>query len=74
MTNILLKWNGLFLLVVFALGLILIGYQIATVGDNGFFYLIGTGTCLFCLNRFLLQISYIRIAPSLLVPFLFSPS
>jgi hypothetical protein len=57
MTNILVKWNGLFLLVVFALGLILIGYQIAMVGDNGFFYLIGTGTCLFCLNRFLLQIS-----------------
>ena len=72
MTNILVKWNGLFLLVVFALGLILIGYQIAMVGDNGFFYLIGTGTCLFCLNRFLLQISYIRIAPSLLVPFLFN--
>ena len=72
MTNIFLKWNGLFLLVVFALGLILIGYQIAMVGDNGFFYLIGTGTCLFCLNRFLLQISYIRIAPSLLVPFLFN--
>ncbi|RLS26804.1 MAG: hypothetical protein DWH70_02180 [Planctomycetota bacterium] len=42
------------------------------VGDNGFFYLIGTGTCLFCLNRFLLQISYIRIAPTLLFPFLFN--
>jgi hypothetical protein len=72
MTNILVKWNGFFLLVVFALGLILIGYQIAMVGDNGFFYLIGIGTCLFCLNRFLLQILYIRIAPLLLVPLLFN--
>ena len=72
MTNILVKWNGFFLLVVFALGLILIGYQILVLGDNGFFYLIGTGICLYCLNRFLLQISYVRIAPSLLVPFLFN--
>jgi hypothetical protein len=72
MTNILVKWNGFFLLVVFALGLILIGYQSAMVGDNGFFYLIGIGTCLFCLNRFLLQILYIRIAPSLFVPLLFN--
>ena len=47
MTNILVKCNGLFLLVVFALGLLLIGYQIAMVGDNGYLYLIGTGTCLF---------------------------
>ena len=72
MTNILVKCNGLFLLVIFALGLILIGYQIAMVRDNGFFYLIGTGICLYCLNRFLLQISYFRIAPTLLVPFLFN--
>ena len=72
MTNILVKCNGLFLLVVFALGLLLIGYQIAMVGDIGFFYLIGTGICLFCLNRFLLQISYIPIGPSLLVPLLFN--
>ena len=72
MTNILVKCNGLFLLMIFALGLILIGYQIAMVGDNGFFYLIGTGICLYCLNRFLLQISYFRIAPTLLVPFRFN--
>ena len=72
MTNILVKCNGLFLLVVFALGLLLIGYQIVMVGDNGFFYLIGSGICLFCLNRFLLQISYIPIGPSLLVPLLFN--
>ena len=72
MTNILLKFNSFFLLVIFALGLLLIGYQIAVLGDNGFFYLIGTGICLFCLNRFLLQISYFRIVPTLLVPFLFN--
>jgi len=72
MTNVLLKWNRLVLLVIFALGLLLIGYQIAVLGDNGFFYLIGTGICLFCLNRFLLQLSYVRIAPTLLVPFLFN--
>ena len=59
-------------MVIFALGLLLIGYQIAVLGDNGFFYLIGTGICLYCLNRFLLQISCVRIAPTLLVPFLFS--
>jgi hypothetical protein len=72
MTNILLKFNSFFLLVIFALGLLLIGYQIAVLGDNGFFYLIGSGICLYCLNRFLLQISYVRIAPTLLVPFLFN--
>ena len=72
MTNVLLKFNSFFLLVIFALGLILICYQILVLDNNGFFYLFGTGTCLFCLNRFLLQISYIRIAPSLLVPFLFN--
>ncbi len=72
MTNVLLKWNRLVLLVIFALGLLLIGYQIAVLGDNGFFYLIGTGICLYCLNRFLLQISCVRIAPTLLVPFLFN--
>ena len=72
MINMLINFNRLYLILGFALGLILIGYQIAMVGDNGFFFLIGTGTCLFCLNRFLLQISYIRIAPSLLVPFLFN--
>ena len=72
MTNILLKWNRLVLLVIFVLGVLLIGYQIAVLGDNGFFYLIGTGICLYCLNRFLLQISYFRIAPTLLVPFLFN--
>ena len=72
MTNILLKFNSFFLLVIFALGLLLIGYQIAVLGDNGFFYLIGTGICLYCLNRFLLQISCVRIAPTLLVPFLFN--
>ena len=72
MTNVLLKFNSFFLMVIFALGLLLIGYQIAVLGDNGFFYLIGTGICLYCLNRFLLQISCVRIAPTLLVPFLFS--
>ena len=72
MTNVLLKWNRLVLLVIFALGLLLIGYQIAVLGDNGFFYLIGTGICLYCLNRFLLQISYIQIPQSLVVPFLFN--
>ena len=72
MTNVLLKFNSFFLMVIFALGLLLIGYQIAVLGDNGFFYLIGSGICLYCLNRFLLQISYIRIAPTLLVPFLFN--
>ena len=72
MTNILVKCNGLFLLVIFALGLILIGYQIAMVGDNGFFYLIGTGICLYCLIRFLLQVSYIQIPQSIVVPFLFN--
>ena len=72
MTNILLKWNRLVLLVIFVLGVLLIGYQIAVLGDNGFFYLIGSGICLYCLNRFLLQISYFRIAPTLLVPFLFN--
>ena len=59
-------------MVIFALGLLLIGYQIAVLGDNGFLYFIGTGISLYCLNRFLLQISYIRIAPTLLVPFLFN--
>ena len=72
MTNGLFKFNSFFLLVIFALGLLLIGYQIAVLGDNGFFYLIGTGICLYCLNRFLLQISCVRIAPTLLVPFLFN--
>ena len=72
MTNVLLKFNSFFLMVIFALGLLLIGYQIAVLGDNGFFYLIGTGICLYCLNRFLLQISCVRIAPTLLVPFLFN--
>ncbi len=72
MTNVLLKFNSFFLMVIFALGLLLIGYQIAVLGDNGFLYLIGTWICLYCLNRFLLQISYFRIAPTLLVPFLFN--
>lgn len=72
MTNVLLKFNSFFLLVIFVLGLLLIGYQIAVLGDNGFLYLIGTGICLYCLNRFLLQISCVRIAPTLLVPFLFN--
>ncbi len=72
MTNVLLKFNSFFLMVIFALGLLLIGYQIAVLGDNGFFYLIGSGICLYCLNRFLLQISCVRIAPTLLVPFLFN--
>jgi len=72
MTNVLLKFNSFFLMVIFALGLLLIGYQIAVLGDNGFFYLIGTGICLYCLNRFLLQISYIQIPQSLVVPFLFN--
>lgn len=72
MTNILLMKNRLVFLVIFVLGLLLIGYQIAVLGDNGFFYLIGTGICLYCLNRFFLQISYIRITPTLLVPFLFN--
>jgi hypothetical protein len=72
MTNILLKWNRLVLLVIFVLGVLLIGYQIAVLGDNGFLYLIGTWICLYCLNRFFLQISYIRTSPTLLVPFLFN--
>lgn len=72
MTNVLLKFNSFFLLVIFALGLILICYQILVLDNNGFFYLIGTGSCLYCLNRFLLQISYIPIGPSLLVPLLFN--
>jgi hypothetical protein len=42
------------------------------LGNNGFFYLIGTGSYLYCLNRYLLQVSYIRISPLLLVPFLFN--
>jgi len=58
--------------VIFVLGLLLIGYQIAMVGDNGFFYLIGTGICLYCLIRFLLQVSYIQIPQSIVVPFLFN--
>ena len=57
---------------IFVLGLLLIGYQIAMVGDNGFFYLIGTGICLYCLIRFLLQVSYIQIPQSIVVPFLFN--
>ena len=72
MTNVLLKFNSFFLMVIFALGLLLIGYQITVVNENGFFYLIGTGICLYCFNRFLLQISCVRIAPTLLVPFLFN--
>jgi len=72
MTNILIKFNSSFLPLTFALGLILIGYQISVIGNNGFFYLIGTGSCLYCLNRFLMKVSYIRISPSLLVPFLFN--
>lgn len=72
MTNILLKFNSLVFLVGFAFGLLLIVYQIVVLGDNGFFYLIGTGIFLYCLNRFLLQVSYIRIAPTLLVPALFN--
>jgi|GEM_PF-1131490 len=72
MTNVLLKFNSFFLLVIFVLGLLLIGYQIAMVGDNGFFYLIGTGICLYCLIRFLLQVSYIQIPQSIVVPFLFN--
>jgi len=71
-TNVLLKFNSFFLLVIFVLGLLLIGYQIAMVGDNGFFYLIGTGICLYCLIRFLLQVSYIQIPQSIVVPFLFN--
>lgn len=71
MTNILLMKNRLVLLVIFVLGVLLISYQIAVLVDNGFFYLIGTGICLYCLNRFLLQFSYVRIPPTLLVPFLF---
>ena len=39
---------------------------------NGFFYLIGTGSCLYCLNIFLFQISYFRITPLLFVPFQFN--
>ena len=72
MTNMLLNFNRLYLILGLALGLLLIGYQITVIGQNGFFYLIGTGICLYCLNRFLLQISYFRIAPTLVVPFLFN--
>ena len=72
MTNIFIKFDSLFLPVVFALGLVLIGYQILVLDNNGFFYLIGTGSCLYCLNRFLLQVSYIRIPPSLVVPVMFN--
>ena len=71
MTNVHLNFNSLYLISGFALGLLLIGYQILVLGNNGFFYLIGTGSCLYCLNRYFLQVSYIRIGPSLLVPFLF---
>ena len=72
MTNVLLNFNSLYLISGFALGSLLIGYQILVLGNNGFFYLIGTGSYLYCLNRYLLQVSYIRISPLLLVPFLFN--
>ena len=72
MTNMLLNFNRLYLILGLALGLLLIGYQITVIGQNGFFYLIGTGVCLYCLNRFLMEVSYIRIAPTLLVPALFN--
>ena len=72
MTNMLLNFNRLYLILGLALGLLLIGYQITVIGQNGFFYLIGTGICLYCLNRFLMEVSYIRIAPTLLVPALFN--
>jgi hypothetical protein len=72
MTNMLLNFSRLYLILGLALGLLLIGYQITVVNENGFFYLIGTGICLYCLNRFLLQVSYIRIPQSLVVPFLFN--
>ena len=68
----LLNFNRLYLILGLALGLLLIGYQITVIGQNGFFYLIGTGICLYCLNRFLMEVSYIRIAPTLLVPALFN--
>ena len=72
MTNMLLNFNRLYLILGLALGLLLIGYQITVIGQNGFFYLIGAGICLYCLNRFLMEVSYIRIAPTLLVPVLFN--
>lgn len=72
MTNVLLKFNSFFLLAIFVLGLLLIGYQITVVNENGFFYLIGTEICLYCLNRFILQVSYIQIPQSIVVPFLFN--
>ena len=68
----LLNFYRLYLISGFAIGLLFIRYQISAIGENGFFYLLGTGICLFCLNRFLLQISYFRIVPTLLVPFLFN--
>jgi hypothetical protein len=74
MTNILLNFNRLYLILGFAIGLLLIRYQISAIDENGFFYLLDSEICLYYLNRFLLQISYIRIAPTLLVPFLFSRS
>ena len=72
MTNMLLNFNRLYLILGLALGLLLIGYQITVIGQNGFFYLIGTGICLYCLNRFLMEVSYIRIPPSLVVPVMFN--
>ena len=72
MTNMLLNFNRLYLILGLALGLLLIGYQITVIGQNGFFYLIGTGICLYCLNRFLMEVFYIRIPPSLVVPVMFN--
>jgi hypothetical protein len=62
MTNVLLRFNSFFLLAMLVLGLLLIGYQITVVNENGFFYLIGTGICLYCFNPFLLQVSYISMS------------
>jgi hypothetical protein len=54
MTNILLNFYGLYLILGFAFGLLLICYQISAIGENGFFYLLGSEICLFCLNQFFL--------------------
>lgn len=72
MINTSFKFNSLLIPLVFALGMVLIGYQIILLGDNGFLYLIGTAVCLYCSNQIFLNTSVIQIAPSILLPFFFN--
>jgi hypothetical protein len=58
MTNMLLNFNRLYLILGLALGLLLIGYQITVIGQNRFFYLIGAGY-LFVLFESILFVNFV---------------